>query len=137
MQSAAFGSYNDENCGSEMEYEIADDSEPNSMIIEEADQFEETPADYNFKVIVVGNKRVGKTSITNRCVFDEFNEQSQSTRVVQIVPKIFNIAGTEKRAQLHIWDTLGQEKFMSLSSLFFRRSVGAFLVYDVSSMESF
>ena len=32
--------------------------------------------DFNFKVILVGNKRVGKTSITNRCVFDEFNENS-------------------------------------------------------------
>lgn len=56
------------------------------------------PADFNFKVIVVGNKRVGKTSITNRCVFDEFNDNSQSTRVVQIVPKIFDIPGTQKRA---------------------------------------
>ena len=93
--------------------------------------------DFNFKVIVVGNKRVGKTSITNRCVFDEFNENSKSTRVVQIMPKIFQIPGTGRSAQLHIWDTLGQEKFMSLSSLFFRRSVGALLVYDVSSMESF
>ena len=44
-------------------------------------------ADFSFKVILVGNKRVGKTSITNRCVFDEFNENSQSTRVVQVVPK--------------------------------------------------
>ena len=89
-------------------------------------------------MIVVGNKRVGKTSITNRCVFDEFNENSQSTRVVQVVPKVFKIPGTDGRtAQLHIWDTLGQEKFMSLAPLFFRRSVGAFLVYDVSNMESF
>ena len=54
--------------------------------------------DFNFKVIVVGNKRVGKTSITNRCVFDEFNENSQSTRVVQIVPKIFKVPGTDKTA---------------------------------------
>ena len=49
----------------------------------------------------------------------------------------FNIEDTEKWAQVHIWDTLGQEKFMSLAPLFFRRSVGAFLVYDVTSMESF
>ena len=54
--------------------------------------------DFSFKVIVVGNKRVGKTSITNRCVFDEFNEHSQSTRVVQVVPKIVKIRGTDKMA---------------------------------------
>ena len=40
--------------------------------------------DYNFKIILVGNKRVGKTSITNRVVYEEFNEQEQSSRVVQI-----------------------------------------------------
>jgi len=38
---------------------------------------------------------------------------------------------------LHIWDTLGQEKFMALAPLFFRRAVGAFLVFDLCSMESF
>ena len=39
--------------------------------------------------------------------------------------------------QLHIWDTLGQEKFKSMAPIFFRRSVGAFLVYDVTNEESF
>ena len=38
--------------------------------------------DFNYKIILVGNKRVGKTSITNRAVFEEFNENEQSTRVV-------------------------------------------------------
>ena len=47
------------------------------------------------------------------------------------------VDGTDKWAQLHIWDTLGQENFMALAPLFFRRSVAAFLVYDVCSMESF
>ena len=36
-----------------------------------------------------------------------------------------------------MWDTLGQEKFHSLAPLFFRRSVGALLVYDVTSLASF
>ena len=74
---------------------------------EEAMDEMENPPDYNFKIILVGNKRVGKTSITNRCVFDEFNENSQSTRVVQVVPKTMSVPGTNKTAQLHIWDTLG------------------------------
>ena len=74
------------------------DDSSNSMVIEEGGDLDQNdmgaPADYNFKVILVGNKRVGKTSITNRCVFDEFNDNSPSTRVVQIMPKIFNITGT-------------------------------------------
>ena len=47
------------------------------------------------------------------------------------------IEGTDKWTQLHIWDTLGQEKFKSLAPVFFRKSVGAFLVYDVTNKESF
>ena len=38
---------------------------------------------------------------------------------------------------LHIWDTLGQEKFKSLAKIFFRQSAGAFLVYDCTNLESF
>ena len=38
--------------------------------------------DFNYKVILVGNKRVGKTSLTNRVVFEEFNENEALTRVV-------------------------------------------------------
>ena len=85
----------------------------------------------------MGNKRVGKTSITNRAVYEEFNENEASTRVVQISQKTVAIQDTEKKAQLHVWDTLGQEKFMSLAPLFFRRAVAAFLVYDVCQLESF
>lgn len=40
--------------------------------------------DFNYKVILVGDMRVGKTSITNRAVFDEFNNDEEITRVCQI-----------------------------------------------------
>ena len=64
-------------------------------------------ADFHYKIILVGNRKVGKTSITNRCVFDEFDENSASTKVVQIVPTEFNVEGTDKIAKVYIWDTLG------------------------------
>jgi small GTP-binding protein len=38
---------------------------------------------------------------------------------------------------LHVWDTLGEEKFKSVAPLFFRKAVGAILVYDVTSKKSF
>lgn len=47
------------------------------------------------------------------------------------------IDGTRKFAQLHIWDTLGQEKFKAIASLFFKKSVGAFLVFDCTNKETF
>ncbi len=38
---------------------------------------------------------------------------------------------------MHIWDTLGQEKFKALAPIFFKKSIGAFVVYDVTNEESF
>ena len=94
--------------------------------------------DFNYKIILVGDKRVGKTSITNKAVFDEFHQDEAVTKVVQISQKTVMIEGAvDKWVQLHIWDTLGQEKFMALAPLFFRRAVGAFLVFDLCSEESF
>ena len=40
-------------------------------------------------------------------------------------------------AQIHVWDTLGQEEFKAVAPLYYRKSVGAFLVYDCTNRESF
>ena len=93
-------------------------------------------ADFQWKIILVGNKRVGKTSICARYCRNVFNEDQKSSQNVQFEKKNLTIDGTDKDAQLHIWDTLGQEKFKSMASIFFKRSVGAFLVYDVTNMDS-
>jgi small GTP-binding protein len=42
-----------------------------------------------------------------------------------------------KVAELHIWDTLGQEKFKSIAKIFFKGAIGAFLVFDVTNRKSF
>jgi small GTP-binding protein len=102
----------------------------------QGDQYDETP-DFNYKIILVGDARVGKTSITNRFFNDNFNPNEASSVTVQIQRKTVNIENTSKWAELHVWDTLGQEKFKSLASLFFKKSVGAFLVYDCTNKMSF
>ena len=93
--------------------------------------------DYTWKIILVGNKRVGKTSITNRYIKDSFQEEYKSSQVIEYQKKNMTIEGTDKWTQMHIWDTLGQEKFKHLAPIFFRKSVGAFLVYDVTNRDSF
>ena len=42
-----------------------------------------------------------------------------------------------KDAELHIWDTLGQEKFFSVAKLFYKGTIGAFIVFDVTNRKSF
>ena len=48
------------------------------------DDFEKDSPDFNYKLILVGHERVGKTSITNRFVNDMFDENESSTWTVQI-----------------------------------------------------
>ncbi len=71
------------------------------------DSFDKTSADFNYKIILVGHQRVGKTSIINRFINDMFKEDEASSNVVQVQKKLMKIDGTNKYAQLHIWDTLG------------------------------
>ena len=92
--------------------------------------------DFNWKFILVGNAMVGKTSITTQHVDNTFSGEYVKTKKVEQVKKLHTVDGN-KNAQLHIWDTLGQEKFKSLASFFFRQSAGAFLVYDCTNEESF
>ena len=93
--------------------------------------------DYTWKVVLVGNKQVGKTSISNRYVEGTFSEDYKTSTEVKYKRKNVAIAGTQNIAQLHIWDTLGQERFKALAPIFFRRSIAALLVYDVTNKESF
>ena len=97
---------------------------------------EEAP-DFNWKVILVGNKAVGKTSITSRHVDNTFDEVYKTTTQVQWSRKNHKVPQTDKNCQLHIWDTLGQEKFKALAPIFFKKSIGAFLVYDCTNEDSF
>ena len=102
----------------------------------QATDLDEQP-DYTWKVILVGNKKVGKTSISTRFVENTFDENYQTSTEVKFKRKNVPIAGTQSIAQLHIWDTLGQERFKSLAPIFFRRSIAALLVYDVTDRDSF
>ena len=78
-------------------------------------EFDEKTADFNFKLILVGTAEVGKTSITNRFVKDTFDENQQHSLQVEIHYHIYNFKNSNDCAELHIWDTLGQEKFKSIS----------------------
>ena len=90
-------------------------------------------------MILVGNSQVGKTSITSRYINDEFNEEEKRSRQVKIQHKLFTIPNTvpAQMAELHVWDTLGQEKFQAIAGIFFKGTAGAFLVFDLSRRETF
>ncbi|KAI3388116.1 hypothetical protein SNEBB_001176 [Seison nebaliae] len=89
----------------------------------------------SFKVVLLGDGNVGKTSIMNRFIFDKFDDKRHATIQATFNSKRLNI-GTLS-ITLDIWDTAGQERFDTLGPLYYRNSQGALLVYDITDMYSF
>ncbi|KAF1807125.1 P-loop containing nucleoside triphosphate hydrolase protein [Mucor lusitanicus] len=96
---------------------------------------EESSYDYVFKLVVVGDSGVGKTNLLGRFVHDTFDFASKSTIGLDLTIKNMEIKGKRVRAQ--IWDTAGQERYRSITKRYYRGSVGALLVYDITKRESF
>lgn len=79
--------------------------------------------------------RVGKTSILNRYINNNFNDKEEVTVNVSYYQKDIEFNGINYTFCL--WDTAGQEKFNALNNIYYRDAKGAILVYDVSLKESF
>lgn len=90
---------------------------------------------FTFKVVLLGEGCVGKTSLVLRYVENKFNDKHITTLQASYLDKKLNING--KRVNLAIWDTAGQEKFHALGPIYYRESNGAVLVYDITDESSF
>lgn len=90
---------------------------------------------YNFKVVLLGEGCVGKTSLVLRYVEDKFNSKHISTLQASFLNKKIHIDG--KMVRMALWDTAGQEKFHALGPIYYRSSNGAILVYDITDEDSF
>lgn len=78
---------------------------------------------------------MGKSSILQRFVDDNFSASFISTIGVDFKIKTINIQN--KLVKLQIWDTAGQERFQTITANYYRGASGIFLVYDITSRESF
>ncbi|XP_022752015.1 ras-related protein Rab7-like [Durio zibethinus] len=87
------------------------------------------------KVIVLGDSGVGKTSLMNQYVYNQFNQHYKATIGADFVTKELQI--DNKLVTLQIWDTAGQERFQSLGSAFYRGADCCVLVHDVNVLRSF
>jgi len=96
--------------------------------------------DYLFKSIVVGDGGVGKTALTLRFSKGFFTEDYKMTIGVDFHVKTIKI-DTEQEGtifvKLQIWDTGGQERFSSIRPMYYRGALGALLIFDLTSYESF
>ncbi|KAJ3439228.1 rab2a [Anaeramoeba flamelloides] len=92
-------------------------------------------SDYLFKFILIGDSGVGKSCILNRFTNDGFESIYDATIGVEFNARAIEIL--EKTIKLQIWDTAGQETFRSITRSYFRGSMGALLIYDISQRETF
>lgn len=91
--------------------------------------------DHLFRVIVIGDPAVGKSSIVVRLADGEFPENYACTIGADF--KLHTIEQDGKIVRLQIWDTAGQERFKSITTSYYRGAKGAILVYDITDRESF
>ncbi|XP_059428090.1 ras-related protein RABC2a-like isoform X3 [Corylus avellana] len=92
---------------------------------------------HSFKIILIGDAGVGKTSLISSFVSDSI-EPPQSTDVcvdMDLKFKLLTVGDT--KLMLKIWDTVGQDKFRTLTQSFYRGADGIILVYDITDRSSF
>jgi len=94
-----------------------------------------TSTEKQFKVVLLGEGCVGKTSLCLRYVQNAFNDKHLSTIQASFLTKRLNV--DNKRVGLAIWDTAGQERFHALGPIYYRDANGALLVYDITDRDSF
>ena len=91
--------------------------------------------DYLFKLLLIGNSSVGKSSLLFRFVENVWDDNFVPTIGVDFKLKTLEING--KKVKLQIWDTAGQERFKNITSSYYRGGNGVLVVYDITDRESF
>ncbi|XP_040886544.1 EF-hand calcium-binding domain-containing protein 4B isoform X2 [Toxotes jaculatrix] len=88
-----------------------------------------------FKVVLVGNSSVGKTSLLRSFCEGRFHPSTTATVGIDYSVKTLTLDNMQVAMQL--WDTAGQERYRSITKQFFRKADGVVVMYDVTVEESF
>ncbi|XP_077986626.1 ras-related protein Rab-43-like isoform X3 [Glandiceps talaboti] len=91
-------------------------------------------ADFFFKIVLVGDTSVGKTSIVQHFESGTFASQ-RSTIGIDFTVKIVCIGN--KTVKLQVWDTAGLDRFRSIARSYYRSANGVFIVYDITKKKTF
>jgi len=94
-----------------------------------------------FKVLLVGESGVGKTSICKRAVHGIFATNYKATVGVDFGLKTVAVAPTERnpegKVKLQLWDIAGQERFQDMTRVYYKEAVAAIIVYDKTKLASY
>ena len=92
-------------------------------------------AKVQFKLSLLGDGGVGKTSIKNRYLTDKFTDKYMTTLGVDFSSHTLKV--DDKNVFIAIWDVAGQQVFSSIRKSYFEGSRGGLVVFDVTRLESF
>uniref|UniRef100_A0A0P4XDC2 EF-hand calcium-binding domain-containing protein 4A n=1 Tax=Daphnia magna TaxID=35525 RepID=A0A0P4XDC2_9CRUS len=90
-----------------------------------------------FKIIVLGESGVGKTSFIRRFCCDDYVGSRSATVGIDLSIRCLPVGDDSQYCALQFWDTAGQEKYRSISQQYLRKADGVLIVYDVTSEMSF
>ena len=99
--------------------------------------------DAEYKVILVGDSTIGKTSFFKKITSGLFYEKNVSTIGFDRKILEFEITTEEegkevkKRISINLTDTAGQERYFSITQSYFKGSNGVFLLYSITDQKSF
>ncbi|XP_034236628.1 ras-related protein Rab-35 [Thrips palmi] len=91
--------------------------------------------DHLFKLLIIGDSGVGKSSLLLRFADNTFSGSYITTIGVDFKIRTIDIEG--EKVKLQIWDTAGQERFRTITSTYYRGTHGVIVVYDVTNGDSF
>jgi small GTP-binding protein len=89
----------------------------------------------NYKLVLLGDAAVGKSSSVERFVKNEFFEFQQPTIGAAFLTQTVTL--DDCIVKFEIWDTAGQERYRSLAPMYYRGAAAALVVYDVTVYDSF
>ena len=95
-----------------------------------------TEPSFKFKICILGEPMVGKTSLIYRFIEGKFSQDYKITLGVNILTKDYELKNYGI-INLQIWDLGGQEEFKTLRKLYLEGSRGALVVFDLTNIESF
>ncbi|MHA2295237.1 MAG: GTP-binding protein [Candidatus Hodarchaeales archaeon] len=87
------------------------------------------------KIALIGDGAVGKTALRERFIGRAFKTSYMMTIGADFATYKTTIYGREIKFQ--IWDLAGQPRFQSVRTLYYRGTMGALMVYDITRMETF
>ena len=92
-----------------------------------------------YKVVFLGDSGIGKTTLCNTHITKTFYPNIESTMGVACFFIKINVQtpGGLKKVDMDIWDTAGQEKYRSITSLYYRTANAVGLIFDLTNINSF